>query len=307
MNPTDKFPYSYDSCRLCPRQCMAHRDRQTGFCKSGTKAKVARASLHHWEEPSISGSKGSGAVFFTGCTLGCCFCQNHRISQEGFGKEVTSRELRDIFLKLQDQGAHNINLVTATHYLPSVIQALDMAKPSLSVPVVYNCGGYERPQVVEALKSYVDIWLPDLKYYSPHLSARYSGAGDYFSWASRAITQMVRQTGPPVLDEHGVMKSGVIIRHMVLPGAREDSLKLLGWIHDSLPKGGFLISLLSQYTPFHLARDTQDYPELGRRITSYEYEKVVDAAIELGLSDGYMQKRSSAKEEYTPPFDLEGV
>lgn len=306
-NQTANFPYTYDRCRLCPRQCLTDRARRTGFCKSGTKAKVARAALHPWEEPPISGSRGSGTVFFSGCTLGCCFCQNHPISREGFGKEVTSRELCDIFLRLQDQGAHNINLVTATHYLPSVIQALDMAKPSLAVPVVYNCGGYERPQIIRALKPYVDIWLPDLKYRSSSLSLRYSRADDYFFWASRAVTQMVLQTGPPVLDENGVMKSGVIIRHMVLPGARQDSLKLLGWIHDSLPRGSCLVSLLSQYTPSHLVRDTEDYPELNRRVTSYEYEKIVDAAMELGLSDGYMQKRSSAREEYTPPFDLEGV
>lgn len=298
---------AYDCCRLCPRQCLADRSRRAGFCRSGTKAKVARAALHHWEEPSISGRRGSGAVFFSGCSLNCCFCQNHQISHEGFGKEVTVRELRDIFLRLQDQGAHNINLVTATHYLPSVVEALDMAGASLSIPVVYNCGGYERPQVVQALKPYVDIWLPDLKYWSPELSSHYSGAGDYFSWASRAVAQMVLQTGPPVFDEDGIMKSGVIIRHMILPGARRDSLKLLLWMHDSLPQGGYLVSLLSQYTPFHLARDTEDYPELNRRITSYEYEKIVDAAVELGLSEGYMQKRSSAREEYTPPFNLEGI
>ena len=182
-----------------------------------------------------------------------------------------------------------------------------MAGASLSIPVVYNCGGYERHQVVQALKPYVDIWLPDLKYWSPELSSRYSGAGDYFSWASRAVAQMVLQTGPPVFDEDGIMKSGVIIRHMILPGAREDSIRLLQWIKDSLPDRQYCISLLSQYTPFYLVKDTSLYPQLKRRITSYEYEKVVEFALKLGLSDGYMQEKSSAKEEYTPPFNLEGV
>ena len=187
----------YDSCTLCPRSCMA--DRRTagakGFCGCGDTVMAARAALHQWEEPWISGIHGSGTVFFTGCTLRCCFCQNYPISQEGLGKELTVRQLGDIFLRLQDEGAHNINLVTATQYLPSVIPALDLVKPRLSIPVVYNCGGYERTEVVEALKGYVDIWLPDLKYYSSRLSARYSKAPDYFEKASAAILQMIRQTG----------------------------------------------------------------------------------------------------------------
>lgn len=307
MNQDNSFPFSYDCCRLCPRHCRADRRAGQGFCQSGVTPKVARAALHHWEEPAISGVNGSGAVFFAGCTLRCCFCQNHEISREGFGREVSCRELSRIFLRLQDQGAHNINLVTATHYLPSVTEALRLARPALSIPVVYNCGGYEDPQVIEALKPYVDIWLPDLKYSDSALSAPYSGAGDYFFWASRAITQMIRQTGEPVLDHNGIMKSGVIIRHMVLPGARQDSIRLLHWMAETLPRSRYYISLLSQYTPAHLGDNAKDFPQLNRRVTSYEYEKVVDAAIELGLTKGYMQKKSSAKEEYTPPFDLEGV
>jgi len=287
--------------------CRTDRTRTAGFCQSGPAAKIARAALHHWEEPCISGTRGSGAVFFSGCTLGCCFCQNFPISRQGFGKEVTAGGLSSIFLRLQNQGAHNINLVTGTHYLPAIISALHLARPALAIPVVYNCGGYERPEIIKALKPYVDIWLPDLKYHSSLLSSRYSKAKDYFAVASRAISQMVSQTGPPVMDCHGIMQSGVIIRHMVLPGAKEDSLRLLEWIKASLPQGHYRLSLLSQYTPFYLARDTQDYPELKRRITTYEYEKVVDFAIGLGLIDGWMQEKSSAKEEYTPPFNLEGV
>ena len=202
-NPRDPFPYTYEDCRLCPRMCRADRTQRTGFCQSGSEARVARAALHQWEEPCISGKNGSGTIFFTGCTLGCCFCQNHVISRQGVGKEVTPEELCRILLRLQDQGAHNINLVTATHYLPSVTAALRLAGSRLTIPVVYNCGGYENPDVIRALDPYVDIWLPDLKYYSSSLSARYSGAKDYFTMASQAILQMVSQAGPPVLDENG--------------------------------------------------------------------------------------------------------
>lgn len=307
MTTSRLFPYSYTDCRLCPRLCHIDRTQNTGFCRSGPKPMVARAALHMWEEPSISGTRGSGTVFFSGCTLGCVFCQNYGISHEGFGKIVTEEELKDIFLRLQDRGAHNINLVTATHYLPSIVKALELARSHLSIPIVYNCGGYERPEIIKALQPYVDIWLPDLKYCDHTLSSRYSKAKDYFSWASRSVRQMITQTGAPVIDENGLMKSGVIIRHMVLPGARQDSIRLLRWMKDSLPDHGYALSLLSQYTPFYLARDTDAYPEINRRITSYEYDKVVDFALELGLSDGYMQEKSSAKEEYTPPFDLEGV
>lgn len=299
-------PWSYTDCQLCPRMCRADRTKAPGFCGSGPTAKIARAALHHWEEPSISGTRGSGTVFFTGCTLRCCFCQNHPISHQGIGKEVSEEELCRFFLRLQDQGAHNINLVTATQYLPSVTAALRLAGPALTIPVVYNCGGYENPEIIRALKPYVDIWLPDLKYFDSGLSSRYSGAGDYFEKASAAVSQMIAQTGPPVLDEDGIMHSGVILRHMVLPGARKDSVRLLHWMRDQLPTGGFLISLLSQYTPFFQVKETNDYPELNRRLTTYEYRQVVDMALELGLSMGYMQEKSSAKEEYTPTFDLEG-
>ncbi len=298
-------PNIYANCVLCPRMCRADRRFRPGRCGCRRQLKAARAALHHWEEPSISGTKGSGTVFFTGCTLGCCFCQNYPISHEGYGEELTARDLARIFLRLQDQGAHNLNLVTPTQFLPDVLAALDLARPHLSIPVVYNCGGYERPEIIRLLKGYVDIFLPDLKYMSAELSARYSDAADYFAWASAAIPEMIAQTGPPVFDPHtGLMQSGVIIRHLLLPGAKEDSLRLLRWMRRTLPHGAFQLSLLSQYTPlFHADR----YPEINRRITTYEYDKVVDEAIALGLTAGYMQKRSSAKAEYTPPFDLEGL
>lgn len=303
----------YQQCTLCPRQCRIDRHSQKGFCGCTDKLTAARAALHPWEEPCISGgesssppSHGSGTVFFTGCTLRCCFCQNYQISHKKTGKAITAERLAEIFLSLQNQGAYNINLVTPTQFLPHILQALDLARPALSLPVVYNCGGYERVEIIDALADYVQIYLPDFKYFRPALAKKYSQAEDYFSVASQAVKRMVEQTGPPVFDEQsGLMKKGVILRHMVLPGAKEDSIRLLHWMKENLPEKHFLISLMSQYTPFYQA---ENYPEINRRITTYEYRKVVDEAIRLGLTDGYIQEKSSAKEEYTPPFlTLEGV
>lgn len=291
-------------CRLCPRNCRVNRKERTGFCGEKDGIRCARAALHHWEEPCISGTRGSGAVFFSGCSLKCCYCQNYQISQEGLGKEISPEKLARIFLDLQEQGAHNINLVTGTHFLPGILTALDLARPKLSIPVVYNCGGYEKPEVIRLLDGYVDIYLPDLKYFDPELSARYSGARDYFAQASQAVSAMISQTGSPVFDEDGIMQKGVIIRHMVLPGSRKDSISILRWIREHLPEEGFLLSLLSQYTPFY---KSCEYPQINRRLTTYEYDKVLEEAISLGLTKGFMQEKSSAKEEYTPPFDLEGL
>lgn len=291
-------------CGLCPRNCKVDRSISVGFCGSKNKIRTARAALHFWEEPCISGTRGSGTVFFSGCTLKCCFCQNHEISTGKIGKEITPQRLGEIFLSLQEQGAHNINLVTATHFLPWILSALDLVKHKLSIPVVYNCGGYEKTEIIDVLKDYVDIYLPDLKYYDSALSSRYSKAPDYFPAAAEAILRMVEQTGAPVFDSEGIMQKGVIIRHMILPGCKQDSIALLHWINDTLPKGHYLISLMSQYTPFY---KSCDYPEINRRITTYEYNKVLDEAIALGLTDGFMQEKSSAKEEYTPPFNLEGI
>ena len=305
--------YSYESCHCCPRNCQINRTKKQGWCHSPAGIRAARAALHPWEEPCISGLHGSGTIFFSSCTLRCCFCQNYQISSEGFGKDISETRLEEIFLELQAQGAHNINLVTPTQYLPSLLPVLKRVKPQLSIPIVYNCGGYETAETIGALSEYVDIWLPDLKYYSPILSRRYSQAEDYFAVASRAVEQMIRLTGPPEFGEYkdkrsgtacSILRKGVIIRHMVLPRHKDDSIRLLYWMKDTLPKGGFLISLMSQYTPFYRSAD---YPEINRRITTYEYEKVLNTAIELGLTDGFMQEKSSAKEEYTPPFELEGL
>lgn len=295
-------------CELCPRRCHADRKKAFGYCKSGVKVKVARAALHMWEEPCISGVRGSGTVFFSGCTLRCCYCQNYEISQEGGGIEISEQRLSELFLQLQDQGANNINLVTATQFVPSVIEALESVKHKLKIPVVYNCGGYERLETIERLKDYVDVWLPDLKYFDSGLSFKYSNAADYFKVASEAVSRMVELAGEPVLDfddsQGALMKKGVIIRHMVLPGCYQDSFRILEWIQEHLKAGSYYISLLSQYTPFYKCAD---FPEINRRITSYEYDKVVAHALDLGLEQGFMQEKSSAKGEYTPPFDLEGV
>ncbi|HCB99981.1 MAG TPA: radical SAM protein, partial [Ruminococcaceae bacterium] len=240
---------SMKACALCPRKCGIDRTRQTGFCGSGSQIKVARAALHHWEEPCISGTKGSGTVFFSGCTLRCCYCQNYRISTGGFGKEISTKRLGEIFLELQKQGAHNINLVTATQFVPQVLEALNGVHSQLRIPIAYNCGGYERIETIQALKGAVSIFMPDFKYVSETLSTQYSGAPDYFVVATAAIQEMVKQIGGLQYDEQGILQRGVIIRHLVLPGARKDSFRVLQWIHAHLPKGQYLLSLMSQYTP----------------------------------------------------------
>lgn len=294
----------FNNCHLCPRNCGINRNISVGFCGCGSTLKAARAALHHWEEPCISGTRGSGAVFFSGCTLKCCFCQNHLISQGTLGKELSPKRLEEIFLSLQEQGAHNIDLITATQFLPQILPALDLVKHKLHIPVIYNCGGYEKIETLALLKDYIDIYLPDLKYFDSSLSWRYSKAKNYFEIASEVIPYMIEQTGELRYDAQGFLQKGVIIRHMVLPGCKEDSIQLLHWIKENLPKGNYLLSLLSQYTPFY---KSSDYPEINRRITTYEYNKVLDTAISLGLTQGFMQEKSSAKEEYTPPFDLEGI
>ena len=298
-------------CRLCPRACGADRAAgQTGYCGADDRLMVARAALHHWEEPCLSGApddtRGSGTVFFSGCALRCCYCQNYPISQEGVGKAITVERLAGIFLRLQRDGARNINLVTATQYLPQVRRALDLARADgLALPIVYNTGGYETVAAVKALAGYVDIWLTDFKYADPALADRLSAAPDYPAVAGAALRQMLLQTGAPVYDKEGFLQRGVIVRHLALPGCVQDSRAVLATLAHLQQETGipFVPSLMSQFTPFYKAAEHG----LGRRITTYEYRQVIDEAIRLGLTDGYMQEKSSAREEYTPPFDLEGV
>ena len=289
-----------DGCILCPRQCGVDRTERVGYCGSGSLPKVARAAKHHWEEPCISGTEGSGTVFFSGCTLGCVFCQNREISRGGTGREVTVEHLADIFKRLEGQGVHNLNLVTPTHFTPQILQALELSKTT--VPVVMNCGGYERVETLRQWEGKVQVYLPDLKYFSPELSAKYSAAPDYFAVASKAIMEMHRQQ-PQLVWEDDLLKSGLIIRHLVLPGCMKDSLQILDFLDNHLPKDSFLLSLMSQYTP---TENCKQFPEINRRVTTYEYRKVADRAAELGFF-GFAQDRRSAKEEYTPPFNLEGV
>ncbi|ADU22244.1 Radical SAM domain protein [Ruminococcus albus 7 = DSM 20455] len=287
------------SCKLCPRKCGAERFAgKLGFCRAGAEIKIARADLHMWEEPPISGTNGSGTVFFSGCNLQCCFCQNHVISAEGKGFVLTAKELADTFLMLQDRGAHNINLVTAATYVPQIIEALDIAGDKLNIPIVYNSGGYENIETLEMLRGYVDIFLPDLKYYSGELSSDYSGASDYFGCASRSLIKMHELVGSPKFDENGIMKRGVIVRHLVLPSCRHDSAKIIGWLADNFTPNEILISLMSQYTPMYKAKDIE---ALSRRTSTFEYEYVCRLVEGCGF-DGFFQQRSAAEDKYVPEF-----
>ncbi len=294
-------------CMLCPRRCGVDRSAgQIGFCGAGGTLKAARAALHHWEEPCISGTHGSGTVFFSGCTLKCCFCQNFPISTEGRGLEISVEHLAKIFLGLQQQGAHNINLVTPGQWRPWIIAALRLARAKgLALPIVCNTGGYETPENITAWDGYVDIWLADLKYVSPLVSGELSAAPDYFANAKPAIEAMMRKTGHPVYDADGIMQRGVILRHLALPGHIDDSFSVLDQMAEwnKVDPGCFVPSVMSQYTPFYKAAEHG----IGRRITTYEYRRVVNYAMDKGLVHGYMQQKSSAKEEYTPSFDFTGL
>ena len=292
---------SYTHCTLCPRRCGVDRTRgQLGFCKMPGQIHAARAGVHYWEEPVISGSFGSGAVFFSGCTLKCAFCQNYDISQENFGKPLTSAELRAAFERLIDEGVQNINLVTPTHFLPDILPALE---PKLPVPVVYNCGGYESVETLRQLEGKIDVYLPDFKYSDNALAKKLSSAPDYFETASAAILEMYRQVGKPVLEDDE-MKRGVLVRHLVLPGCVDNSLGVLDWVAEHFRSGDILFSLMSQYVPMGRA---VEMPPFDRRITELEYDSVLSYMMLLGIEDGYTQDFSSAERGYTPSFDLTGL
>lgn len=294
--------FSITHCNLCPRQCGIDRNFFTGFCGGGSGIRAARAALHFWEEPCISGTRGSGTVFFSGCSLRCCFCQNASISMEHTGKDISISRLVEIFLELQAQGAHNINLVTGTHYLPWILSAIDMAKPRLHIPIVYNSSGYETVEAIRKMNGYIDIYLPDFKYFDPETARRYAHAPDYPETAKAAIAEMIAQTGSPVLED-GILKKGCIVRHLVLPGHRHASISLLRYLASKFSTDTFLLSLMAQYTP---PKQDTGFRELTRRITKMEYHSVLREAQTLGFH-GFMQEISSAKEEYTPHFDLTGI
>ncbi len=294
---------SAQSCTQCPRRCAANRSRVGGFCGAPWQFSVARASLHLWEEPCISGTRGSGTVFFTGCNLRCVFCQNRDISQTPSGRLLTAEQLKALFVRLRDAGAHNINLVTPTPYALQLVSVLREIKPSLGIPIVYNCGGYESAQTLKALEGLVDIYLPDIKFFASELSERYSAAADYYERATEALAEMIGQTGAPRFDGEGLLQSGIVVRHLVLPAARLDSVALLQSLAERFGNKQFLLSLMNQYTP-DFAEDCA-YPPLRRRLTTFEYESVLAEAQALGF-EGYLQAATSATTAYTPDFEDEG-
>ena len=292
---------TYDHCTLCPRQCGADRAAGgLGYCRMPGQMRAARAAAHYWEEPVISGSFGSGAVFFSGCTLGCRFCQNTEISREGFGKSLTATDLRRVLLRLIDEGVQNINLVTPTHFLPEIIPALT---PKLPVPVVYNWGGYERVETLRALEGLVDIYLPDFKYSDGALAGQLSGAPDYPAVAEAALREMFRQVGRPCVED-GIMTRGMIVRHLVLPGHVDNSLGVLDRIAAMFRPGDVLFSLMSQYVPMGEAKNI---PPFDRAVTADEYAAVVSWMELCGIEDGFLQDHTAASAGYIPEFNLEGL
>ncbi len=295
------------ACNLCPRRCNTDRENgKTGVCRETDRVRLSRAALHMWEEPCISGKKGSGAVFFTGCTLRCVFCQNYHISNSEIGKEVSIERLTEIFLELQEKGANNINLVTPTHFTEQIVEALQMAKAKgLLLPVVYNTSGYELVETLRKLEGLVDIYLPDFKYMKPEYAKRYSRAEDYPEAAKAALTEMFRQTGAPVFDERGIMTRGVIVRHLLLPGLLADSKRVVRYLYETYGDQIY-ISLMSQYTPLDTL-DREKYPEIACKVKRSSYEKLVDFAIDLGVENAFIQEGDVAKESYIPAFTLEGV
>ncbi len=292
------------NCRLCPRQCGINRYENTGYCGVGEEILGAKACLHQWEEPCISYRNGAGTVFFSGCSLHCCFCQNAPISNEIKGKAITVRQLSEVFLRLQEQGADSIELVTPTHYVLQIISALDMVKHRLGIPVIWNSGGYELPETIGLLDGYIDVYLPDIKYFSSNISAKYSNAPDYFEYSSSAVLRMINQAGKLVYNDQGGLIRGTVIRHLVLPSHRHDSMKILDWIAENTTPETALLSLMSQYTPLDGIPD--NCSELRRRITKMEYNSVVRHAQDLGL-DGFIQEKASASADYVPDFDFSGL
>ena len=294
-----------EKCALCPRKCGANRllDKK-GFCGGGRDLKIARAALHLWEEPCISGESGSGTIFFSGCTMRCIFCQNREISRGEAGKIISIERLSEIFFELKEKGANNINLVTPMHYAPQIIKALDIAKAKgFDLPIVWNTGGWELPESVEAVKDYADIWLTDFKYFDNNLAEKFSDAKEYFENASASLKKMVEQTGKAVFDEDGIMKKGVIVRHLVLPGHTDDSKEILRWLWKNFGDS-IWVSIMNQYTP--LCTD-EKYPELFRSVTDEEYDEIIDFAVDLGFENAFVQEGGAASESFIPPFDLEGV
>lgn len=295
----------YENCLLCPRKCgINRRTGQTGVCGVSSEIKVARAALHYWEEPCISGKRGSGAVFFSGCSLHCVFCQNREISDGKEGKVISKERLSDIFMELADKGANNINLVTPGQYIPDIVWAVNDAKSrGMKLPIIYNTSGYENVTELKLLEGIVDVYLPDFKYMDSALSARYSRAKDYPSVAKQALSEMVRQQPDVVIDDAtGLIQKGVIVRQLLLPGHVNDAKAVLKYLYDTYHDHVY-ISMMSQFTPIAL----KDYPEINRTVTRREYERLVDYALEIGITNAFIQEGDVAKDSFIPAFDCEGV
>lgn len=300
-----------NECNLCPRHCGVNRNAgERGVCGESSVIRAARASLHMWEEPCISGTRGSGTVFFTGCPLRCVFCQNRNIATGDVGKEITVERLAGIFLEQQERGANNINLVTPTHFVPQIADALISARNrGLTIPVIYNTGSYENVDTLKILDGLVDVYLPDLKYVSPDIAERYSHAPDYFDVAAKAIEEMYRQTGAPSFSEggtveDGIMTKGVIVRHLMLPGCLRDSKAVVKYLYDTY-KDNIYISIMSQYTPMEGIGNC--YPELADKVSRRDYDRLVDYAIDIGVTNGFIQDGDTADESFIPVFDTEGI
>lgn len=293
-----------DICNACPRKCGVNREEAIGYCGESNVVRLARAALHFWEEPCVSGTRGSGTVFFSGCNLGCVYCQNKKISRGKIGREVSVGRLEQIFFELEEQGAHNINLVTPTHFAPQIKDAVASARcHGLDLPIVWNTGGYELEKTINELDGTVDVYLTDFKYMSGELAGKLSFAGDYPETAKKALNAMVKTKGKPAFDENGLITQGVIVRHLVLPSHTDDSISVLKYLAETYGDD-IIISIMSQYTPLE---KNEKYPELNRKLTKYEYSKVLDAAEKLGIKNAYIQGGSAAKESFIPDFDYSGV
>lgn len=294
-----------ESCRICPRDCGVNRNQgELGFCRVPAEVILARAALHHWEEPCISGERGSGTVFFSGCNMGCVYCQNHEIALGVYGKKISARRLSEIFIELQEKGAHNINLVTPSHYVPQIREAILTSRSlGMTLPIVYNTSSYEKVETLKMLEGLVDIYLPDFKYFDENLGLRYSRTKEYRTIALEALKEMVRQTGKPVFDEEGMLLKGTIIRHLSLPGSLGDSKEILMLLKDTFGSGVYF-SIMNQYTPMEVLRK---YPELQRKLTEEEYEELVSFAQLLGIRKAFIQEGETQDESFIPPFNGEGL